>query len=47
MLYTSLFVWEMSGIGFDDRIYDVIFDGFGERVIFLMIGLWEMLDFCG
>ena len=34
MLYTSLFVWEMSVIGFDDRIYDVIFDGFGERVIF-------------
>ena len=23
------------------------FDGFGERVIFLMIGLPEMLDFCG
>ena len=29
----------------DVLIFDVIFDEFGGRVIFLMIGLREMLDF--
>ena len=32
--------------GFDIWIGYVNFDGFGERVIFLMIVLREMLDFC-
>ena len=59
MLYTSLFVWEMSAkiLGLVMRVMDLMFDDvwigyvnfdeFGERVYFLMIGLREMLDFCG
>ena len=31
----------------NDQIYDVNFDGFGGMVYFLVIGLQEMLDFCG
>ena len=48
MLYTSLFVWEMmwdeSG---DVWIYDVNFDGFGERVIFWWLDCGKCLIFVG
>ena len=59
MLYTSLFVWEMSVryFGLMMRvmdlmiggvwIYDVNFDGFGERVIFGWLDCWKCLIFVG